>query len=302
MSLKFNRQALGLKIQSTLGTAAPPAFATDAVRIAALTAQPYVVDQVQAPEILDSLDAPRSMPYKPRATFAITVNAFASGTAGTAPAWGAFMRMCGMSQTITAGTKVEYAYANTAFERATIDHHLDAIRHRSIDVIGSLDWAWNAGAVPQFTANCEGTDAIPTDQSFPSPVLTSWFDPIVISKDNTAATIGGYTACISQFSGSSGGTITTFDRINCKASELTARNKTGTIVFEMTTVAAKNWFNSLKNRTTEAIVVTHGTGAGNVLKMTISDAKFTDMQYQDDAGITMVSAPFDFRSLVISSE
>jgi Phage tail tube protein len=300
--MNFNRQALGVKIQASIGTPATIAFATDAVRIASANPQPYVADDVPIPEINASLDAPRTLPYNERSTLELTINAFASGAAGTAPKWNTLMRMASFAETITAATRAEYSPINSAFERATVDHHVDAVRMRTTDAIADFRWTWDAGGPPQFVFPIQGTTQAIADVAFPSPVLTGWLDPKVVSKANTTGTIGGYAACISQFSGQLGNQLTSFDRINCSLTELTRRAKTGSIAFEMTTVAAKDWYTLIKNQTPQAIVITHGSGAGNVLKMTISDAILKPLSISDDNGIVMATCAYDFRSLVISSE
>ena len=52
-----------------------------------------------------------------------------SGTAGTAPRYGALLQACGLSETIVASTSVTYAPVSSAFSSATIYFNNDGIRH-----------------------------------------------------------------------------------------------------------------------------------------------------------------------------
>jgi hypothetical protein len=78
---------------------------------------------------------------------------------------------------------------------------------------------------------------------------------------------------------------------------LTDRQPTGSITFEATTVAAKDWWTMMKNVVLGPFSVTHGTTAGNKVKIDAPQQQLTTPSYGDKDGITMLTCKQGFNPL-----
>lgn len=119
MPIRTKFQLLLAKIESTPGTDATPAAATDSVACENIqvTGNPNVI---QTNEYIGSIDsfAPiiGGMPF----SVSFDVPLKGSGTAGTAPEWGKLLRACGMAETVTASAVGATAQAATAGSANTV--------------------------------------------------------------------------------------------------------------------------------------------------------------------------------------
>lgn len=112
----------------------------------------------------------------------------ASGVAGTPPAWGRLLRACGMSETIVAGSRVEYLPVSGGFESLTLRFNVDGMRYASRGARGSAKFLCNAYKIPVIQFKFWGFDTWAAEgNSFGATGYNyaAWQRPEVISDSNS---------------------------------------------------------------------------------------------------------------------
>lgn len=296
MGLKYKNQVALVKVETVIGTDSVPTAALNAVRIAKFEMRPLQSTDIEIPEIKAALGANVTVPGETWGEFTITINLIASGTAGSPVPYEALLLASAHAAVVTAATKVDYNPVSSAFKTVSLYHYIGGIMHKSFGAVGSAKFTFSGANIPQLELTCQGSTEPITDVAVPVPTLTGWATPMPVNYDNTSATIGGYAACISEFTLDTGVKTERFNWINCKAVEVTDRAASGSITLEMTTAAAKNWYSLAKAGTPQALVLTHqknGT-AGNVIELTAPSMIIKPFTYSEDRGITMIQASLTF--------
>ncbi len=76
---------------------------------------------------------------------------------------------------------------------------------------------------------------------------------------------------------------------------ITDRKPSGNASMEIDTVAAKDWWTTIKNNTLGALAITHGTVAGNIIEIDAPKVQLTDPSYSDSDGIAMLGTKLSFQ-------
>jgi hypothetical protein len=169
---------------------------------------------------------------------------------------------------------------------------VDGLLHKMLGARGSVAMKASAQGIPMFTFTFTGLFAQPSDTTIPAVSLTLFQQPLAINAVNTAGlNVSGYTAAAcSDFS---------FDLANAIAFRslpgaadnvvLTDRKPVGSITIELTTVAAKDWWSTMRNVVLGPFSVTHGTVAGNKVKIDAPQMQLDTPSDGDKDGITMLT-------------
>lgn len=219
-----------------------------------------------------------------------------SGTAGTRPAYGDALLMCGLAETVSAGSKVEYEPVSTGFDAATMATNLDGVNFTLVGARSNLSVNLARGQLPKLTFDAMGRYAAPTDTAALVPDFSGFKVPVAASSVNTpTVTLFGESLCMESFQLDLGNQIVFRDLPGCSAAvELTQRAVTGTIVFQMTTVADYNWVEAAKTKTSGALQIIHGTAAGNIIQIDGAQVTLNPPSFSDSDGIVMCSIPLVF--------
>ena len=105
MALLTRKRLILIKKESTYGTDVSPA-GTDAVLVRDLSVTPLQSDTVSRDLVRAYLGASEQLLANTRVECQFTVELAGSGTAGTAPRYGAALQACGLAETIVASTSV----------------------------------------------------------------------------------------------------------------------------------------------------------------------------------------------------
>lgn len=238
-----------------------------------------------------------------------------SGTAGTAPVAGPFLRACGMDETIVATTSVAYSsltdvstleYLTAEFRRKESDsaHYL----YRMINAVGQVGIDLTAGqrARLNFT-NFMG------DYVRPSRVA-SWTAPtygtqktaiaLQVNDDNTpTVTLDADDLCLQSLviPNLGGWNVTRVDQPNCPGVEIEPVPIEGTIVFRQTDWATElnpwEYAETITGETRSVFQLVLGTTAGNILTLDSSEVQIIDPTHVEmPGGLTGVQATVRFLS------
>jgi hypothetical protein len=192
----------------------------------------------------------------------------------------------------TLPAQVSYRPVSSNLESVTFYCYVDGILHKMVGARGTVSMKASAQGIPMFSFAFTGLFAQPTDTTIPVPTLTLFQEPLAINAVNTSGlNIAGYTgAAVSDFS---------FDLANAIAFRslpgstdnvvLTDRKPVGSVTIELTTVAAKDWWSTMRNVVLGPYSVTHGTAAGNKVKIDAPQMQIDSPQYADKDGITMLT-------------
>lgn len=292
MALLKRKAALLAKIETVYGTDPVPTGAENAILASDMSISPMEMKTVDRANIRPFLGNNEQLPTGLFSKLDFTIEAAGSGAAGTVPAWGPLLCMCGFSETISAGVKVEYSPASTAFESGTLYFNLDGVLHKLMGSRGTMSLDFTRDGRPAFKFSMTGLFNTVVDAASPVLTLSAWQKPLPVNKTNTPTfTLHGYAAVMHSVSLDMANSVIYRELINGTAGALiTDRKPAGNVVMEATTVATKDWWTSIKNVTTGALALVHGTTAGNKIQIDAPNVQLINPQYQDQDGIAMLQA------------
>jgi hypothetical protein len=193
---------------------------------------------------------------------------------------------------ISIPAQVVYKPVSSNLESVTFYVYVDGVLHKMVGARGTVSLKASAQGIPMFTFAFTGLFAQPSDTTIPAITLTQFQAPLAINATNTAGlNVSGYAAAAcSDFS---------FDLANAIAFRslpgaadnvvLTDRKPVGSLTIELTTVAAKDWWSTMRNVVLGPFSVTHGTAAGNKVKIDAPQQQLDTPAYADKDGITMLT-------------
>lgn len=214
-----------------------------------------------------------------------------SGTAGTPPEIGALIQACAHKQTISAGTSVSYkpASAEADMKSATIHFFCDGRARKATGCMGNFAIDMPPGGFPTITFTMRGKLASEGDASMPTGKVFQTTEPVVV--ESAGVSFGSFDeAEISAMSYDSQNQSVDRADVNSpdgiKGVSVTARNPQFKSTVKATVEATKAWYGNFIGRVEEAIDITIGTVAGNIV--TIAIPKFCanePMNPQSDNGM-----------------
>ena len=209
-----------------------------------------------------------------RATIAFEVELAGSGTAGTAPAWGHLLRACGMAETITADTAVEYTPVTTGQESVAIRYYIDGIYYVARGCRGNVEFMLDAYGIPKMKFSFNGFDTNAYTGPVPQNTFTDWVRPLVITDGNSGDLIlggtfngswaGGGTSLPSRgLSIDLGNTVSHLKLLGGEAVDITARETKGKMSVALSASDEKTWREDINDNKLTSLGFNFGTAAGN---------------------------------------
>lgn len=292
MALLRRKGALLAKIESVYGTDPVPTGAANAVLFSDFDLKPMEMETVDRNNIRPFLGNNEQLPTGLYCKIDFTVEAAGAGAAGTAPAYGPLLRMCGMSETISAGVDVTYAPVSGAFESGTIYFNLDGVLHKLTGARGTVSLEFPRNQRPALKFSFTGLFNTIADAVSPTVTLTAWKTPLAVNRTNTPTlTLHGYAGLVDSLSIDVANQVVFRSLIGGQENVLiTDRKPAGRIVMEAVSVAAKDWWTTIKAITTGTLQLIHGTTAGNKVQIDAPKVQIIRPSYSDSDGIAMLNA------------
>lgn len=293
----FKRKAvLTAKIETTYGTDANPTEAVNAILVSDLTVDPMDMKTVSRDLLRQYFGNSEQLPTEIFSKASFSVEIAGSGTAGTVPAWGTLLRACGMSETVTAGTKVEYKPVSAAMESASLYVNVDGVLHKLTGARGSVKFGFSVNGRPQFNFEFVGIFNPVTDAVAGAVTLSAWKTPLAVNRTNTPTfTLHGYAAKLQSVDFDLANSLQPRSLINgTDEVPITDRKPAGNISMEAVKVADKDWWTSIKNVMTGTLQLIHGTVAGNKVQIDAPKVQIINPKYGDSNGIVMLNAGLVF--------
>lgn len=290
----FKSKLLYGAIEATEDTA-PVFVAADAVQTRNLSISVYQGSQVSLDIDRDSLGGQASINTSPHNTFSFETFAAGAGTAGTVPAWGKFLRACGMREVVNAGTDVQYDPAAGDFESMALEMRRpvpETGNHQRIVSTGARgEWGLDIskGQLPAFKfSNLLGSWYEPDEVAPIVPDTSAYKEPVPATRDNTPRIeIDGLSVVLESFSYNAGNQISRRDVPGDRRTILGDRDGKGSITILAPNLVDRNFFTDIQSHrgiSTLPIEIEHGYTAGNILVTRVNQAQLSNIQEVDVDG------------------
>lgn len=289
----MRKRALLAKIESSYGTDPTPTGAANAILLKNLELTPIAATTVSRDLIRPYLGGFDQLIADTHVEVTFEVEMAASGTAGTAPAYGPLLRACGFSETINVGTSVVYTPVSASFESVTIYVNYDGVQHKITGCYGSLDVDITANQIPVYKFKMVGKYNAPTDVALPTAVYTGFVSPLLANNTNTTpfSFISITTLVLQSLKLSINNSVDFRALIGSEYTQITDRQMNGNVQFESPALSTLNIFSNAVGIVTGALSITHGTVAGNKVAFAMTKIDVGQPTYSDSNGVVMIDCP-----------
>lgn len=304
MGLSMKKMLLLAKVEVTPGVDSTPTAGANAILVRATTPQPIVADQVDRNLIRPFKGNSGSLTAGVHSRMQFEVELAGAGTAGTAPKWGPLLQACGFSETLSVGVSAVYQVVSSGEPTLTLYGFLDGIRFKMTHCKGTVRFTLDAKGIPIMAFDFLGVYNPVTDVALPTGVDYSGFlQPLTVGKVNTPIfSIHGHSGCLSALGIDVGNQLVFRELVNCAKPHSSDRKATGTAVFELTTVATKNWAEQLRLSVEDALTITHGTVPGNTVQIDLPKIQFTGLDLQNQDEVAMLSSQFAINPTIAGND
>nr|WP_272212402.1 phage tail tube protein [Marinicella sp. W31]MDC2878317.1 hypothetical protein [Marinicella sp. W31] len=264
---RYKKMAALAKIEDTYAVDAEPT-AAEALIMTNVTFTPIEGDEVSRDLMLPYLGNQGMIITGQYATLSGEIEIAGSGTAGTAPKYDSVLRACGLAQTVTVDTSVEYEIVEDGEEAASIYFISDKVQHVLLGARGNVSLNFTPKQIPRFTFTMTGLLGVIEDiVAMPAVTLAGWEKPLPVSKANTTMSLHGWSSVAESLALDLGNTVTPRFLIGDELIAITDRVGTGTAVVEAKSLAEINWFAAAQDRTRGALSLVHGKTAGKIVEV-----------------------------------
>ena len=293
MVLLSRKRLILVKTEATYGTDSTPA-GTDALLVRNLDITPLSGDVVSRDLIRPYLGNFDQLISLTSVAINFEVELAGSGTAGTAPKFGAILKACAMSETVVSSTSVTYAPVSSSFSSATIYFNVDGVLHKLTGCRGSMTMSCAVGAIPTLAFNLTGVYNAPTDTAQPAVTYSAQATPLIFREGNTSSfSFFSYSGVLQSVDFNLANDLVYRELVGgTKETLITDRKPAGTVMIEAPTIATKDFFTTALASSTGNLTFLHGTTAGNRVTFTASQVDVLNPTYQDQDSIMMLSVPY----------
>lgn len=293
MSLKSRKRTILAKIESTYGVDPTPTGSANAILLRNLNVVPLDGELVNRDLIRPYYGNSDTLVAATRVSLDFEIELAGSGAAGTAPAYGALLKACAMSETVSAGVSVTYAPVSSSIGSVTIYFNNDGVLHKITGARGSVEINITAKQIPVLRFNFTGIYNAPTDTAAPSVDYTTFIQPQVANTAHTTSfSLLGYSGYLMSAQFNVANEVVHRELIGFEAVEIVDRKPSGTFVIEAPTMAQKNYFTAAVSGDVGVFTVEHGDTAGNIVTLSAPKVSIGNPAYQSDNGVEMLSIPF----------
>lgn len=300
------------KLETTYKTDASPTGAANAVQVSNFSSTPLNASNVKRDLIRGFFGGSEELVGTAYQELTFDVELAGSGAAGTAPAWGPLLRACGLAETVTASTRVDYTPVSTAFESLTIYYHDDGVLHKLLGARGTVSFKLALGDRPMLSFRFMGLYSQVTATANPTPTLTAWKTPLVVTDANTADLMFGGTHSPSGAPAITGGTAIPSKGIEVdlglsvnhtpllgdESIDITQREVSGKVSLDLTAAQEVTAMADVLAATTTSIGLVHGTTAGNKVLLWLPSVQRINPKKSDLNGRRLID--FDLRCVPVS--
>ncbi len=227
--------------------------------------------------------------------FEFEVELAGSGAAGTAPKFGPLLIGSNTSETVAAAVSVAYQPIASDAVYLTFLADLDGVQFKMTDARGTVSFTLNSEDIPVMKYSFIGKYWAMTDVAFPTGIsYTGFTKPLTVGAVNTPTfTLGGIALVVKSFGIDLANQVSWKNWIGDSGAQSPDRKPTANAVFELTSVATKNWGEAVRLGEEMALNVVHGITAGNIVTFTAPKLEISsEPTISEDAGTVLLSCNF----------
>lgn len=299
--------AILAKIETTEGTDSTPTGSANALLVSEQSIEPLVANNVPRELIRNYFGASEHLVGTAYLMVEFTVELQGSGTAATAPAWGALLRGCGFAES---GLVSYAAYAPdtpSAQKSVTIYYYDSGSLHKLLGAKGTVsEGGMSVSGRPTLKFRFMGVDGGITAASVVSTTLTGWKTPAVITTANSGDVTLGGTYSAGAVSGGTAYTSKglTFDLGNevqftpllgSEGIDITGREVTGSVEFDLTAAQEVTFMTAVKANTLQSMSLIHGATTGYIVGVSFAAVQLLNPKKTEINGRRLIG--YDFRSV-----
>ena len=288
------KRSILAKAESSYGSDPTPTGSANYVQVIDLNIEPIVSDEVSRDLIRPYMGNYEVIPANTRVNVTFDVEMAGSGSAGTAPKYGAILKACGLSETVSGGNTVTYAPVATPSDSVTLFVNYDGIRHKVTGARGTFSINCEVNTIPRISFSLTGIFNAPTDTALPTVTVSNQASPLIFKNGSTSNfAIFGFAAALQSWSLDFNNEVIYRELVGgTKEVIITDRRPSGTAVIESPALSAHNFFTDYTGTVTGTNTWLHGTAAGNKITVSCPQTDLGQPTYEDSDGITMLSLPF----------
>jgi len=294
MALLTRKRVILIEAESSYGTDPTPT-ATDVVLVRDLSITPQSSDVVNRDVVRPFLGASEQLLANTSVEVSFSVELAGSGAAGTAPRYGAALKACGLSETVSSGTSVTYAPVSSSFSSVTIHYNTDGVRHKVTGARGTVVLNASVGEIPSLDFTFTGIYNAPDDSALPSVTYGNQATPLVFKNGNTTSfQLLSFSAALMSLSMDLGNSTVYRELVGgTKEVIITDRAASGSVSIEAVALSSKDYFAAaLTDSSLGNLTITHGTAAGNIVALSSTKVDIGDVAYGEADGIQMLEIPY----------
>lgn len=304
MTIHLSRIAVvAAALEATPGTATAPTLPADADIVAydpAITVEPQVTPRNPVHSKLSKLG---SSVGGRAARFTFRTELKGSGTAGTAPSFGALLQACGLKETVVAVTSVTYTPDDeTTDKTVTIDFYQHNRRFRLVGCKGNFKIMAESGSHGmiewEFRGKLDPTNPLTNDGTAALASITYESTKPPVFMGTNIATFFTVNPLLNRFEFDAGNVLTLVPSANdptgYKRSHIVDRNPSGSLDPEMIENAtfANTFIGRWLNATSGALSVVIGATAGNIITISAAANQIQQVSPGDREGIGVDQVQF----------
>ena len=223
-----------------------------------------------------------------------TIEATASGSAGTAPDYKDLLLGCGLIETSTASQNVYTPETNLeTSDSLTIGVYIDGSLHKLTGARGSFTYQIDAGDTPKFVFNYLGLYNAPSPTTILSPTYAQ-LDPKVANSTNTTAfQLHSYAGALQSFSFEQNNNLYYSELVgSSKKVRITDRASSGSVSIESVGLGTKNFYEIVNSTATGNLTHQHGQTAGSKITFTAAKTQLETITQGDNEGYQMLDIAY----------
>ena len=288
------KRSILAKAESSYGSDPTPTGSANYVQVIDLNIEPIVSDEVSRDLIRPYMGNYEVIPANTRVNVTFDVEMAGSGSAGTAPKYGAILKACGLSETISGGNTVTYAPVTTPSDSVTLFVNYDGIRHKVTGARGTFSISCEVNQIPRISFSLTGIFNAPTDTALPTVTVSNQASPLIFKNGSTSNfAIFGFAAALQSWNLDFNNEVIYRELVGgTKEVLITDRRPSGTAVIESPALSAHNFFTDYTGTSTGTNTWLHGTTAGNKVTVSCPQTDLGQPTYSESDGITMLNLPF----------
>lgn len=284
MPLKWNSKIFLAKIESTYGVDPTPTGAANAILATDVNLSPMEGEDVSRELETPHLGGQGTIPTGLHSKLSFKVELAGSGAAGTVPAWGPLLRMCGVAETISAGVSVTYNPVTDNHESGAVYLWIGATQFVILGSRGTCVLRFDAQAIPYLEFELTGLFKQPTEVTRVTPTLTAFKKPLVVTKANTPTfAIDSTNMVMRSLSLNLGNQVENRFLVGSEGVLITEKEEMLDTTVEAVDLGTFNPFTLAANSTDIDVDLVHGTAAGNIATLDVPKAQLQRLQGLENA-------------------